>query len=112
MSQTHEINELTVVPQRQINEASSSSHHSDISRRADVTYRKLKSYGRWVFIAQIFLIYLVSAVALVNLTLNHGEGQLWTVLLSSSVGYLLPSPSLKPKGYPVDLDTPFLPPSR
>ena len=34
-------------------------------------------------------------VSIYNLTVAHDDSTLWTALLSSSLGYLLPNPSLK-----------------
>lgn len=48
-----------------------------------------------VFFVQVILIYIVVITSIVNLTINQGEGKLWTALLSSSLGYILPNPSLK-----------------
>ena len=48
-----------------------------------------------VFFVQVVLIYIVVITSIVNLTLNKGEGKLWTALLSSCLGYILPNPSLK-----------------
>ncbi len=48
-----------------------------------------------VFFVQVFLIYIVVITSIVNLTINKDEGKLWTALLSSSFGYLLPNPTLK-----------------
>jgi len=47
-----------------------------------------------VFFAQVFLIYIVVITSLVNITLGS-TSELWVVLLTSSLGYLLPNPSLK-----------------
>lgn len=56
-----------------------------------------------VFFVQVVLIYIVVITSIVNLTLNKDEGKLWTALLSSSLGYLLPNPSLKKAGNHVQL---------
>lgn len=48
-----------------------------------------------VFFVQVILIYIVVITSIVNLTINQGEGKLWTALLSSCLGYILPNPSLK-----------------
>jgi hypothetical protein len=51
-----------------------------------------------VFACQIIVIYVVIALSLVNLTLYRNEAdskQLWTALLSSCLGYILPNPSIK-----------------
>lgn len=49
-----------------------------------------------VFFVQVILIYIIVIVSVVNLTINkQDEGKLWTVLLSSCLGYILPNPTLK-----------------
>ena len=48
-----------------------------------------------VFLCQVIILYTVIVVSIYNLTVGHGDSTLWTVLLSSSLGYLLPNPSLK-----------------
>jgi hypothetical protein len=50
-----------------------------------------------VFFFQVILIYIIVITAIVNLTLNQDEGKIWIALLSSCLGYLLPSPSIKDK---------------
>lgn len=50
-----------------------------------------------VFFVQVFLVYIVVIVAIVNLTIGRADDKLWTALLSSSIGYILPSPTLKIK---------------
>ena len=56
--------------------------------------------SEFVFFTQAILIYIVVMAAIVNLSLPKPEGyknddKLWVALLSSSVGYILPNPSLK-----------------
>ena len=48
-----------------------------------------------VFLCQVIILYTVIVVSIYNLTVEHGDSTLWTALLSSSLGYLLPNPSLK-----------------
>ena len=49
-----------------------------------------------VFFTQVVLIYIVVITSIVNLTVfKESDGKLWTALLSSSFGYLLPNPTLK-----------------
>ena len=50
---------------------------------------------KWVFFAQIGVIFAVLITCLVNLSLNQGEQNLWKYLLCSIVGYILPNPTLK-----------------
>lgn len=47
-----------------------------------------------VFFVQVTLVFIVVIVSIVNITMQHPDSQLWIALLSSSVGYLLPSPNL------------------
>ena len=58
----------------------------------------LKSYkSHWVFACQIVLIYIVIITCITNLSIGNGESNLWTALLSSCLGYILPAPSIKSK---------------
>ena len=48
-----------------------------------------------VFLCQVIILYTIIVVSIYNLTVAHDDSTLWTALLSSSLGYLLPNPSLK-----------------
>jgi hypothetical protein len=48
-----------------------------------------------VYFSQIIILYIVIIVCLLNLSIQHSEVELWCSLLSASIGYLLPNPSLK-----------------
>ena len=48
-----------------------------------------------MFFCQVIILYTVIVVSIYNLTVGHSDSTLWTALLSSSLGYLLPNPSLK-----------------
>ena len=48
-----------------------------------------------VFFCQVIILYTVIVVSIYNMTVGHGDSTLWTALLSSSLGYLLPNQSLK-----------------
>ena len=48
-----------------------------------------------VFFSQTIVIYIVILTCIVNLSCDNGSSSLWTALLSSSIGYILPNPSLK-----------------
>lgn len=50
-----------------------------------------------VFFCQIIIIYTVIVTSIYNLTTGHPDGHLWTALLSSSFGILVPSPTIKAK---------------
>jgi len=49
------------------------------------------------FFCQIFLLFIVIIAAIVNLSLNLNPDhkELWISLLSSSIGYILPGPSIQ-----------------
>jgi hypothetical protein len=48
-----------------------------------------------VFLVQVILVYIVVIVSIVNLTIGCKPDRLWIALLSSSIGYILPNPTLK-----------------
>lgn len=48
-----------------------------------------------LFAFQISIIFIVICVSLLNLTLQWGNLNLWTVILTSSLGYIMPNPKLK-----------------
>ena len=48
-----------------------------------------------LFTFQVFCISSVILTSLVNLTYNWGDAKLWTVLLTGSLGYIMPNPKLK-----------------
>ena len=48
-----------------------------------------------VYLCQIVLILSIVFASIYNLTQQLGDQQLWTALLSSCMGYLLPNPTIK-----------------
>ena len=50
-----------------------------------------------VFLCQILVLYTVIVVSIYNLTVESKNATLWTALLSSCLGYLLPNPTIKKK---------------
>ena len=48
-----------------------------------------------VFLCQVVVLYTVILTSIYNLTTGHENSNLWTALLSSSLGYLLPNPTLR-----------------
>ena len=47
-----------------------------------------------VFFSQMIVILLVVLASVYNLTVGHDSATLWTALLSSCLGYVLPNPSI------------------
>jgi hypothetical protein len=48
-----------------------------------------------LFIVQVSLIFMVTSISLLNLTYEWGNQNLWTVVLTSSLGYIMPNPKIK-----------------
>ena len=48
-----------------------------------------------LFSAQVFLILIAVCTSLVNLSLSSGNQDLWIMVLSSALGYIIPNPKLK-----------------
>ena len=51
-----------------------------------------------VFLCQVFVLFTVIIISIYNLSTGHENSNLWTALLSSSLGYLLPNPTLRRNG--------------
>lgn len=50
-----------------------------------------------VYLCQVILLYIVIITCIINLSVDNGKSNLWTALLSSCLGYMLPNPSLRKK---------------
>lgn len=48
-----------------------------------------------VYFCQMSVVFVIIITSIVNLTMHNSKSELWISLLSSSIGYALPSPSLK-----------------
>jgi hypothetical protein len=65
--------------------------------------RSTRSIFNWrttdhlLFIVQVIVILIVVITSITNLTLENGNLNLWTALLSSCLGYILPNPKIKPE---------------
>lgn len=47
-----------------------------------------------IFICQVVILYVVIVTCIANLSLKNGDSNLWTALLSSSLGIMLPQPTI------------------
>ena len=47
-----------------------------------------------VFFSQILVVYIIIITCIINLSLSNGPHDLWVALMSSSLGYILPSPAI------------------
>ena len=79
------------------------SQESSSTEQWSVFGRKT-AISKVVFLSQIFCIYLVVVTSLLNLSLisagvlpDNSMLNLWSTLLASSIGYLLPAPKMKAK---------------
>lgn len=71
------------------------SQKSDNSNRSWKMFGKKVPQSEMVYIGQIVMLYIIILTCLTNLSIGNGDSNLYTALLSSSLGYMLPSPSLK-----------------
>lgn len=55
-----------------------------------------------LFTVQVALIFVVVCVSLMNLTYSWGNQNLWTVVLTSCLGYIMPNPKIKINNGQVD----------
>jgi len=73
--------------------------HSNMSRLSDREQWNMFGHSlpkqEVVYFSQIIVLYIVIIIALINITLQNEQSNLWLSLLSGSIGYLLPNPSLK-----------------
>lgn len=90
--------------------ASANKHNSCLDLQNNIisseTASKGTNGGQWiwcgdtlpkdqiVFFIQIIPIYIVICCSIANLMLGRGDDHIWLVLLSSSLGYLLPNPKI------------------
>ena len=75
----------------------SSLHSKDVSATPaeDSTEAQIEEI---VFLCQVIVLYTVILISIYNLTTGHENSHLWTALLISSLGFLLPNPTLKRNG--------------
>ena len=53
------------------------------------------SQAEIVYFCQMLIVYTIIITSIINLSLRNGGSELWISLLSSCIGYALPSPKLK-----------------
>ena len=77
----------------------------DTSRKSSTSSESLTSLSQphtVLFIVQVALIFIVVCSSLINLTFEIGNQNLWTVILTSCLGIIMPNPRLKPSSAPRD----------
>jgi hypothetical protein len=62
-----------------------------------VTCGKKTPRSEVVFLCQVLILYTVIVVSIYNLTVQSQNSTVWTAMLSSCLGYLLPNPTIKTK---------------
>ncbi len=77
----------------EVRQGESTNSHSGSSRWH--FFGKILPRSEIVFAVQVVLVYVVVIVSIVNLSIGAENEKLWITLLSSAIGYVLPSPSLK-----------------
>jgi len=53
-----------------------------------------------IYFSQVILIYIISIVSLVNISLSQENSYIWSNLLCICIGYMIPSPSINNKNKP------------
>ena len=64
---------------------------------SSVTCGKKTLRSEVVFVSEVLTLYTIIVVSIYNLTVQSQTSTLWTALLSSCLGYLLPNPTIKTK---------------
>ena len=67
--------------------------------------------NRFTLFAQIIVVYMIIITSLVQISLRSPDKELWLILLSISISYILPSPGLKfrKQANPISADKTDLP---
>lgn len=78
----------------------------DSSTSTTTSGERHKPKNPWSFLAQIVVVYAIIITSLIQISLRSPDKELWLILLSSSVGYILPSPGLKFNKLPTVEDRP------
>lgn len=68
---------------------------SEESKTMSNTFQCLVKPENTLFIVQVVAILVIVIAAVVNLSLHTGNVELWTMILTSSIGYLMPNPQFK-----------------
>ena len=68
--------------------------HSIGSNSNWLIFGRLLPKNEVIFICQVVILYIVIITCIVNLSMRNGDSNLWTALLSSSLGIMLPQPTL------------------
>ena len=61
-------------------------------------FRKVVPKNEVIFICQVVILYIVIITCIINLSLKNGDSNLWVALLSSSLGIMLPQPTISQSG--------------
>lgn len=69
-------------------------HSANGSERWELLGSKIPK-SEIVYFCQMIVVFSIIITAIVNLSLDNGKSELWIALLSSSIGYSLPSPTMK-----------------
>ena len=70
----------------------------DTSRKSSASTESVNTFSQphtILFVVQVVLIFIVVCASLINLTLEIGNQNLWTVILTSCLGIIMPNPRLK-----------------
>ncbi len=71
-------------------ENSSNSHTDELS-----LFGRTEPHSRLAFVSQTVILLIVIIASIVNISLGVGDEKIWITLLSTSLGVVLPNPSVK-----------------
>ena len=75
--------------------------HKDLMHSSEIEYWNVFGCrickNEVVYFSQTIILYSVIIIALVNISLGNEQSQIWVGLLSGSLGYLLPNPTINQK---------------
>lgn len=61
----------------------------------DSTIKPFAKADVLLFTSQVLLLFIVVITSLINLSIDKGNTNLWTMVLTSCLGYMMPNPRLK-----------------
>ncbi len=69
---------------------SNQSSHTEVS-----LFGRTEPQSRLAFVSQIIILLIVIITSIINISLGVGDEKIWITLLSTSLGVVLPNPSVK-----------------
>ena len=81
------------------------AHGSEMSPPSDVRsngFQCILKPENTLFLVQVIAILIVVIASITNLSLHTGNQELWTMMLTASLGYLMPNPKFRANPHAVE----------